>query len=134
MGREAVSPRAARARAPPMADPPMPATTRPAGLSHSLSWADSAFHSASRRGSGMASTSVSWSVESICPMVSRSSSELVVVMTGLLFPLSARWSLPSELDRPGRQLRPGKHLDACGEDVALTHDDALSDHGAAADD
>src|SRR4051812_30161265 len=116
-----------------MAEPPMPATTSPAGLSHSLSCADSALHSASRRGSGVAGTSVSWSVESIRPMVSRSSSELVVVMDGLLW-LSARWSQPSELDRPRSEVGSREHLDAGGQDVALADEDVLADHGATADD
>ena len=35
-GREAWSPRIARASAPPIAEPPMPATTRPPGLSHGV--------------------------------------------------------------------------------------------------
>src|ERR1700709_1819613 len=110
-----------------MAEPATAATTRPAGESQDSSRADSTFHSASRRCSGMASTSVSWSVESMRPMVSRSSSELVVVMAGLLW-LSARWSQPSELDRPRREVGAGEHLDAGGQDVALADPHVLADH------
>ncbi len=62
-----------------MAEPPMPATTRPSGESHGSKPADSTFHSASRRCSGMARTSVSWSVGSIRPIVSRSSSSCSVL-------------------------------------------------------
>ena len=52
IGREARSPSAARASAPPIAEPPMPATTRPPGESWGARLADSTRHSASRRCSG----------------------------------------------------------------------------------
>ena len=51
----------------------MPATIRPLGLSHGRTAADSAFHSASRRCSGIDSTSPSWSVGSAAAIAARSS-------------------------------------------------------------
>ena len=49
IGREAWSPSAARARPPPIAEPPMPATTRPPGESHSLQSPPSSRRATARR-------------------------------------------------------------------------------------
>src|SRR3954453_12836255 len=120
----------ARANSPPMAEPPIPATMMPPGLSHGSSPADSTFHSASRRCSGMARMSVSWSDASTRAIVSRSSaSPSVVDIVVALLPLAS-----SERDRPVGQLRLREDSHACGQDVARPHRDALAEHRAAGHD
>src|SRR5690349_24554613 len=94
----------------------MPATTSPLGESQLPRFVDSTFHCASRRCSGIARTSVSWSVVSISLIVERSS------------------VFRSELDGAIRDLRVREHSHARGQDVVLPDGHALAENRAAADD
>src|SRR5436190_5523247 len=128
IGREAVSPSAARASSPPIAEPPIPAMTRPPGLSQGSRFADSAFQSASRRCSGIARTSSRRSEVSTSEIPSRLS------RLPCARPLTPGPYLPlSEPDRLVRQCSAGKDTDTAGQDVARPHGDALTEHGAAVD-
>src|SRR5215217_8418860 len=118
MGREAWSPSAAFASAPPIAEPPMPATTRPPGESHSSSRADSTFHCASRMCSGIASTSVSRSEASTASMAARS---------------SRRASSTSEPECAIWQLYPREDARSARDDVLGADRDALSQYGTVQD-
>ena len=125
-----VSPSAARASAPPMAEPPMPATTRPSGLSHGSSCADSTFHSASRRCSGIASTSV----ELVGGVDRRDRLAVERSRRALLMRRSPRRaSHRSRTDRAVGELGAGEDLDARGEHVAGADGDALAEDRAAVD-
>src|SRR6185312_223908 len=134
------SPSAARASAPPIAEPPIPATTRPAGVSQSCMIADSTRHTASRRCSATASTSASWPVESTFPISSRviGTAAGVVVTPSLISAPSRRWmwsrsSLVSrlELDRPVRQAHPREDTRTARHHVVSPQLDAFAEHRAA---
>src|SRR3954467_3399052 len=117
----------ARANSPPMAEPPIPATMMPPGLSHGSSPADSTFHSASRGCSGMARSAVSWSDASTRAIVSRSSaSPSVVDIVVALLPLAS-----SERDRPIGQLGLREDSHAARQHVARPDRDPLAEHRAA---
>src|SRR5271165_4433782 len=153
MGREAWSPSAARASAPPIAEPPMPATTSPAGVSQSCMIADSTRHTASRRCSGRASTSPSWSEESIWAIVVRVSSSAVLMAVRppslicsppLAFgcgdwpSLVGHFGAPVpgaslELDRAVGQFDTREDTRPAGYHVASSDPDALPDHGSTGD-
>src|SRR4051812_39060718 len=129
-GREAWSPRIARASSPLIAEPPIPATMMPPGLSHDSRPADSTFQSASRRCSGMARMSVSWSVTSTRAIVSRSSVNPSVVDILVAFlPLAS-----SERDRSVGQLRLREDSHASRQHVARPDRDPLAEHGASGHD
>src|SRR4051794_33891369 len=128
-GREAWSPRIERASSPPIAEPPMPAMMMPPGLSQESRPADSTFQSASRRCSGMARMSVSWSEASTRAIVSRSSAIPSVVDIVVAFPSHG----VSERDRPIGQLRLGEDSHAARQDVARPARDALAEDRAARD-
>src|SRR3954469_112070 len=105
----------------------MPATMIPPGLSHESRPADSTFQSASRRCSGIARMSVSWSETSTRAIVSRSSANpLVVDIVVALLPLAS-----SERDRPIGQLRLREDSHAARQHVARPDGDALAEHRAA---
>src|SRR4051794_22005073 len=101
-----------------MAEPPMPATTRPPGESHSSSRADSTFHWASRMCSGIASTSVSRSDASTASMAARSSRSA----SSTSEPECAIW-----------QFHPREHASSARDDVLGADRDALSQHGTVRD-
>src|SRR4051812_44851106 len=108
----------------------MPATMMPPGLSHDSRPADSTFHSASRRCSGMARMSVRWSETSTRAIASRSSANPSVVDIVVAFlPLAS-----SERDRPVGQVRLREDSHAARQDVARPDCHTLAEHGAAGHD
>src|SRR5271154_3203948 len=154
IGREACSPGAARASAPPIAEPPMPATTSPAVVSQSCMIADSTRHTASRRRSGSARTSPSWSEGSTWAMLARESS---CAAAAAVAPSLIRCSPPSllgcyghrhrsafaffgsprsaslELDRAVGQLDTGEDTRPVGDHVVRPHPHPLAEHRPAGD-
>ena len=111
----------------------MPATIRPPGLSHGVTPADSAFHSASRRCSGIDSTSASWSVGSAAAISARSS--LIsgwVVDTRELWRTRPDRSPRGRGDRAAGQTTPGT-AHAVVEHVARADHDARRRRRAADD-
>src|SRR3954447_10521900 len=103
---------AARARRPPMLEPPMPATMRPPGASTGAMLADSTRHRASRRCSGRPRVSATWPVGSQATMLSRSR------------------SLMAALEEEGvvGKRDAGEQAGAVREDVAGAERHALAEH------
>ena len=111
IGREARSPSTARASAPPIAEPPIPATTSPPGASWGSRLADSTRHSASRRWSGRARMSSIWPDWSIAATASRVRSALT--RQNLIAPSGS--STPGKIRAPAASTLSGPTLDALAE-------------------
>src|SRR5438874_12931584 len=115
----------------------MPATTRPAVVSHSCMIADSTRQSASRRCSGSVSTSESWSelsTRAIAALERLSAPGSALTAPSLMCspPVGQGWEI-LELDRAVGQHDPREDTRPARDHVVCPHRDALAEHGAAGD-